>query len=146
MEVELEGKWYRTGRLNAKQQQHVARRLAPALSGILARASEPGFNAATATEGELALAFMAPIVDVLSKMSDADYDYISDSCLSVCARKEGERWAPMLSSAKTMMFEDTSLNILFELMKTTVMENLAPFFSARLGVGAPPPGAAKGQT
>ncbi|PXV60885.1 hypothetical protein SAMN04487785_11321 [Dyella jiangningensis] len=119
MEFEISGQTYQSGRLNARQQFHVARRLAPVLGG-LADASAAG--------AESFSKFLQPIAEAISGMSDGDCDYVLDTCLSVVRRQQGPSWAPVMSSSKAMMFDDIDMSVMLQLASKVIQENLGNFF------------------
>lgn len=118
MEFEINGQQYRSAKLNARQQFHVARRLAPVFGG-LAEASQgasPDFAH-----------FLQPIADAIAGMSDADCDYILDTCLGVVQRQQGSAWAQILVN-KAQMFDDIDLGVMLQLASKVITENLGGFF------------------
>ena len=119
---------YRTGKLSAFEQLHVARRLAPALANLFTVFS----TAPTMGEGEsiedtiLSLA-TGPLADTFSKMSDEDVDYIVNTCLGVCERQQEKGWAKIMRSG-TLMFHNLELDELLGLTFTVIQENLGRYF------------------
>ena len=124
---------YRVGRLSAKQQLHVFRRLGP----ILAAVGKPvgdmvkGYGSLKAAEdsgaGNLS-ELLAPVMNELSRMPDADVDYIIDTCLAVCSRLEGERYAPMMRQG-VLVFQDIDMVIMVRLAIEVIKDNIGNFFS-----------------
>ena len=129
MELTLKDHVYMTGRLDARKQFHVARRLAPVLSGF--GAAMAGSGTLTGEESEATLvAMMAPIADAVSKMSDVDCDYILDTCLVVCRRRQDNgAWAQIYIPGKGMLFQDIDMPEMMQLAVATIKENLSGFFS-----------------
>src|SRR5438045_2587326 len=119
---------YRISRLGAMQQFHVARRLAPLLTafGDIAAAKK------VATDNMLQA--IKPIASVLSTMSDEDVEYIIQTCLSVCERKQEINaanfvWANVQErTSKTICFQDIDMSIMVELTVAVIQENLGSFF------------------
>lgn len=122
---------YRTGKLDAFRQFHVARRLAPLLAGLGDAAthlpSEDSAERATAT----LTAVIGPLAKVLASMSDEDCDYVLNECLSVCSRKQGDRFVPIKMRGSSMLqFQDITLQEMMRLAVAVVQENLGSFFDA----------------
>jgi hypothetical protein len=118
MEFEINGQQYRSGKLNARQQFHVARRLAPVLGG-LAEASQ-GSSTDFAH-------FLQPIADAIAGMSDQDCDYILDTCLAVVQRQQGSAWANVFVN-KAQMFDDIDMGVMLQIASKVISENLGGFF------------------
>lgn len=135
MELEINKIRYITGRLTAFEQFHIMRRLAPLLSGLgesLAKlpTTAPNENGAAAdVSDEDVWNAIGPVANVLSKMSDADTDYVLKHCLSKITRFNGQNWVPIMAQGN-LMFEDIDLSAMMNLTISTVQENLASFFPA----------------
>lgn len=122
---------YMTGKLNAFEQFHCARRVAPLLAamGITAlqiakHTAQPGAQApGTDDFGE-----MLPMVfDQIARMPQADVDYILQTCLASCKRQQGAGWALLLVQGR-LMFEDVGMPDMVQLVLATLKENLGSFF------------------
>jgi hypothetical protein len=117
--VEVGGHQYRVGRIDARKQFHVARRLAPLLAGM---SSVPDKSAGFA-------AFLGPLTDALSGMSDEDVDYVLDTCLGVCQRiQTNGQGAPVIARGGSLMFEDMDMGQMIQLAVKVIQENLGGFF------------------
>ena len=150
---------YRAGKLNARQQFHVGRRISPligqmfavgpVISGIAAarRAMEDGDNVSEddaedtvrATE-----AMLVPFTRALAALSDADCDYVLDRCLGVVQRLTGTNgagaWGDVFNArANRIMFEDIDLMQMMQITAEVLMDNLGGFFATPLP-GMPSPG------
>lgn len=128
--MEMNGKNYKIGKMNALAQFHVSRRLLPALAaaGIgLAQLKE-----LSSVDDLMGLA--VPISDVVSKMSDADANYIIFTCLQVVSREEvvepGKpgRFAPVVSSNQ-LMYADIDMMQMLRLAAEVVKDNLGGFLT-----------------
>lgn len=128
--MEMNGKNYRIGKMNALAQFHVARRLLPALAtaGIgLAQLKE-------LSGVEDLVPLLAPISEVVSKMSDSDANYIIFTCLQVVSREEvtepGKpgRFAPVVSGNQ-LMYMDIDMMQMLRLAAEVVKENLGGFLT-----------------
>lgn len=117
METTINGATYRIGKLTVFQQFHIARRLAPVLFSL---------GAAAANE-EGGLQAFEPVADALSKMSDADSEYVLMSCLDVVHRKQGNDWANVRARGGGLMFDDISLGTMVQLTTAVIKENLGNF-------------------
>lgn len=117
--VEIGGQKYRIGRIDARKQFHVARRLAPLLAGMTGipyKAS--GFAG-----------FIGPLTDALSGMSDEDVDYVIDVCLGVCQRLQPNgQGAPVIARGGGLMFEDIDMGQMVQLAVKVIQQNLSGFF------------------
>lgn len=132
MDVPINGHNYRTGKLDAFKQFHIARRLAPALWALgKAAALLPGTGTAdkkNLSDGDMLMA-LGPMADVIAKMSDADSEYVLNSCLDVCQREQpGGGWARIRTPGAGLQFEDIDISALMKLTVTVIRENLGNFF------------------
>jgi hypothetical protein len=119
--IEVGGFSYRVGRIDARKQFHVARRLAPLLAGL----SDSAFK------GEGVARFLGPLTDALSRMSDEDVDYVLDVCLSVCHRiQPNGPAAPIMARGGGMMFQDIDMSQMIQLTVKVIQENMQGFFPA----------------
>jgi hypothetical protein len=120
-DIEVSGNVYRIGRMDARKQFHVSRRLAPLLAGL---------GGAIAGKKEDIASTFQPIAEALAQMSDEDTDYILDNCLAVVSRQQGNQFAPVMARGGNMMFEDIDLPTMMQLTITVIRENLGGFFPA----------------
>jgi hypothetical protein len=117
--VEVGGFQYRIGRIDARKQFHVARRLAPLLAGMTGLPDKAaGFSG-----------FIGPLTDALSGMSDEDVDYVLDVCLGVCQRMQPNgHGAPVIARGGGLMFEDIDMGQMVQLAVKVIQQNLSGFF------------------
>jgi hypothetical protein len=123
---------YQVGKLNAMQQFHVTRRLGPVLvvAGITVDMLRKGVKMELG--GIVALA--GPVMEVLSKMTDEETEYIIFTCLSVCKLRQGEGWAPLMSpDGKKLMFSNLELPEMVRVVCEVLKDNLGNFLPG-LGV------------
>jgi Phage tail assembly chaperone protein, TAC len=143
---------YRANKLNARQQFHVGRRIAPligqmfavgpVISGIAAarRATEEeggenlddALDTARATE-----AMLVPFTKALAGLSDADCDYVLDRCLGVVQRLSGANgagaWGDVFNArANRIQYEDIDLMQMMQITAEVLMDNLGGFFATPL--------------
>ena len=130
---EINGVNYSFGKLDAIKQFHVTRRLLPVLA-------ELGLSATTLaslsneSEGQDMMAIVGPVMGLISKMDDADVEYIIKTCMSTVKRQQGDKWAPVQSPGGLLMFADIDMTVMIRLTIESVKENLGGFF------GGPPSG------
>ena len=107
----VDGETYRTGGLNAKQQFHVARRLAPIVAAM-----QSGTN------------LFQALADEIAKLPEADMDYIMRTTMGVVTRKQGEQWIRVWNAqADLPQFADMTVGTLLTLMIITLEDNLGGF-------------------
>lgn len=116
--IEVGGHQYRVGRIDARKQFHVARRLAPLLAGM----SDVPKN------GSGFAAFLGPLTNALSLMSDEDVDYVLDACLGVCQRLQPNGHPAPVMTRAGLMFEDIDMGQMIQLAVKVIQHNLGGFF------------------
>lgn len=116
--VEVGGQKYRIGRIDARKQFHVARRLAPLLAGMT---GVPDRSAGFA-------AFLGPLTDALSGMTDSDVDYVLDACLGVCQRIQPNGHPAAVMTRSGMMFDDIDMGQMIQLAVQVIQQNIGGFF------------------
>ena len=121
MELELDGHTYRVGKLDARAQFHIVRRLAPVL-GELAPALQGGKGGLDA---------LPPIATAVAKLSDADADYCIFGLLKVVSRKQpnGLGWGPV-STENLLMYDDIVMTQMLKLAWEALTFNMSGFFAA----------------
>lgn len=119
IEFEINGVQYRSDRMDAKKQFHVARRLAPLLAGLggSLKSDKASFSE-----------FIGPIADALSKMSDEDTDYVIDACLRIVQRRQGQNWQAITARSGDLMFDDIDLPVMLRLTVAVIQQSLGGFF------------------
>ena len=80
MQFTIKDKTFDSGRLNAFQQLHVVRRLAPVTERLVALAGSAGDPEA----------FLGPLARTVGELPDADVDYILNACLDVTQIRHGD--------------------------------------------------------
>ena len=120
MELELDGHTYRVGKLDARAQFHIVRRLAPVL-GELAPALQGGKGGLDA---------LPPIATAVAKLSDADADYCIFGLLKVVSRKQpnGLGWGPV-STENLLMYDDIGMTQMLKLAWEALTFNMSGFFA-----------------
>jgi hypothetical protein len=146
MELEIGGRTYRTGKLNAFKQLHVARRVAPVMMSIgktlevvlgsiekqkpVEGDGEPPVPSKEdlKVEDARAMVAMLPLAQSMAAMKEEDVDYVLNACLSVCDLKQGDGWQRVQATNGRLMFDFIDLPVMMELAITVIKENLVPFF------------------
>lgn len=120
MELELDGHTYRVGKLDARAQFHIVRRLAPVL-GELAPALQGGKGGLDA---------LPPIATAVAKLSDVDADYCIFGLLKVVSRKQpnGLGWGPV-STENLLMYDDIGMTQMLKLAWEALAFNMSGFFA-----------------
>lgn len=128
-DFEYGGQQYSIGKLSAFKQLHVARRVAPILTGLA--------DMAMASEGKK-LDFkqaVEPMVIAVSKLSDEDTEMIIGTCLEVVSRKTSNKtMAPVFKDGNNM-FDDLNMIDLLRLTAEVIKVNLGNTFGALLTAG-----------
>lgn len=137
MEIELNGNTYRIGKLNAMDQFHVSRRIAPIIPTLipvfLKLAQGGGLTGNLTALGDALL----PFAEGISSMSDEASEFVLATCLSVVHRQTGTTWAPVWSkAAKATMFDDIDLSVLLNLAIRVIKDSLEPFIRGLVTSGA----------
>lgn len=128
-DFEYGGHQYNIGKLNGFQQLHVARRIAPILTGLAGMAMASGGK-----KLEFAQA-VEPMVLAVSKLSDEDTEMIIGTCLEVVSRKTGNKTMAPVFSSGTCMFDDLDMMGMLRLTAEVVKVNLGNIFGALLTAG-----------
>ncbi|MGY2438557.1 phage tail assembly chaperone [Pseudomonas sp. SDO52101_S400] len=152
-EFELGADTFRIGKLNAFQQFHLSRKVAPMIPTLIPvflklRASAktaPSDGAADSAlvplSGDLgALAEMLqPFADGIAGMPDETAEFILSTCLGIVQRKQGTSWFPVWNASQNVcMFDDLDLGVMLKLAVRVITESLGPFLRGMLtGQGTP---------
>lgn len=139
MEFELEGRTYRVGKIDARAQFHIVRRLAPvlgelagALQGrITAPAVESDDEAKKAKTAKAAVEALPPIANAISRLSDSEADYVIFGLLKVVVRKQdqGLGWGPV-TTGEQLMYDDINMTTMLKLAWKALSFNMSGFFNA----------------
>lgn len=117
---------YTIGKLSAREQLHVARRLAPVLAELFVSFKNSPQQVDAGLDAILALASV-PLAKTFAEMPEPDVDYVVNKCLSVCQRQQKNGWAKVMVD-DVLMFADIELDTLLSLTAEVVQENLGRFF------------------
>lgn len=135
IEFDIGGHSYRADKLNAFQQFHVSRKIAPLVPALI-----PVFLQVSKMQGgikdnlDAIAAVLQPFADGLASLDDKAAEYVMSTCLSVVRRRAGDNWAPVWSAqANGMMFDDiNNLGAMMPIVVRVIQENLGPFISGLL--------------
>jgi hypothetical protein len=121
MEFEQNGATYKVGKLDARAQFHIVRRLAPVF-GELVPALQDG------KEGFDAIPAMARAI---AGLSDSDADYCIFGLLAVISRKQeqGLGWTPV-ATGNSLMYAEVDMVGMLQLAWQSLQHNMAGFFAA----------------
>lgn len=131
---------YDFGKLSAREQFHIARRLAPLVKGlgeVVATAGGVGEIISAAKTGQLGrvitkvdpFAIAQPLLDALASMSDEDADYIMDKCLAVTKRQDNMIWTPIVLNG-VPMYQDMDYLVIMQIAYHVIQRNLVNFTRA----------------
>ncbi|MDR1020508.1 MAG: hypothetical protein LBL73_07105 [Synergistaceae bacterium] len=116
---------YSAGKLDARRQFHIVRRLAPFLGGILEAGNLEKLSDEKAIAGLLGAAGTIP---------DEQLDYVIDNCLSVVTRKDGAIWAAITAAApggkRVLQYKDIDWVAMLTIVYYVIKRNLSGFFDA----------------
>lgn len=126
-EFEVDGQTYRSGKMNARTQFHVLRRVAPAVAQLTAFSTGQGGAAA-----------LPALVDAISKLSDEATDYVLDQCLAVVERKQGDAgWHKVLPAGLSiaqgrLQFADIDMMAMLQIVSYVLRDNYQALFQGGL--------------
>lgn len=134
-DFEFGGKKFKLSKINAFKQFHIVRRIGPILSDLVPVLS--GANALknpdklSEEEKLTAIAkFATPIMQGLSKLSDADAETVLFGLLEAVEMQQAAgNWAKV-ASGSMLMIQDLELPVMLQLAGRAFMHNLSGFFSA----------------
>lgn len=138
--VEVGAFSYRVESLDAMSQFHVVRRIAPIMAGVgVTLASLRGTLGASEEEQgkeEFSLKVLGAAMDVVSKMTDADVDYVLFKCLSKAKRKQGDSERFMqVATGNQLQFQDLTMQDMVRLsVEVLRVSGVFRFFQEQTGV------------
>lgn len=127
--MELGGKNYVIGKMDAKKQYHVMRRILPAAMALPELLVALDRFKDKPDAGAL-VGSALPFAQAIAAMSDDDSDFVINNCLKVVKREEGGRQAAILAPNGSLMYSDIDLAGMVALTIETLKENLGGFFPA----------------
>lgn len=138
--IPIGGHDYSIGRLNALDQLHVSRKIAPIVPNIMPiltevakgdlekviESIEADENAELAGLEPLAKA-LEPFMEAIAKMPEDDVNYVIHKCLSVVKRN-----GSVVCRGESIMFDDLDMNHLLPLTVAVIRTNLGNFIQGLL--------------
>lgn len=120
MDFEQNGHEYRVGKLNAREQFHIVRRLAPVFGELV-----------PALQGGSQFDAIPAMTRAIAGLSDEDADYCLFGLLKVVTRKQGQGmgYAPV-STGNAIMYDDVDMVGMLQLAWQSLQHNMAGFFTA----------------
>ena len=113
MQFTIKDKTFDSGRLNAFQQLHVVRRLAPVTERLVALAGSAGDPEA----------FLGPLARTVGELPDADVDYILNACLDVTQIRQDT------GGFGRAIADTVDLDMLLGIAAHVLKDNLSGFFA-----------------
>jgi len=127
-EIEIDGKQFITGRMSARQQFHVARRLAPLFAAMFPAGKKVDVSAAADAAANVDLTACA---EAMARLSDADCDYVLDACLGVVKhREESGTLFNISAQGNTLRYDWIDMNMMLRLAASVIQDNLQGFMGA----------------
>ena len=116
---------YSAGKLDAKRQFHIIRRLLPFMESFVQEGHfSDGFNEAS----------IGAFLKMAGTIPDEQLDYVIDHCISVVKRKDGDRWAavstPLPNGGRALQYGDIDMTAMLIIVFNVLKRNLAGFFDA----------------
>lgn len=134
-EFRIGAREFKVRKLDAFFQYHIARRVAPILADLapvvkdLTAFSNGQFDALPESEKlDGAMKFAAPVMLGLSKLSDADSEYVLHGLLSAVEVKNGPAWVK-ISNGKVLLMQDMELPMLLQIAGRAFGYNMSGFFA-----------------
>jgi hypothetical protein len=134
-DFEIEGRRYKSSKMDARTALHVLRRLAPAFKDM--ETLRGVIDAADTGKKEVGpadfLAAATPLVQTLSDMPDDKLDYVINACMGLVSREEGVGW-PRIWNKQTQrpQYDDITLLLMLQIVAAVIMGTFADFFSSPL--------------
>lgn len=133
MEFAIGNHMYRAGKLNAFDQLYVLKRLTPML-GKLVSVAGSNIQLTTGTDGKVSdidgdiTTIITPLTEAITALPDADMEFVINTCLAACERKQpGGGWAPVRKGEATMY--EVSLSAMLTITYHVVRNNLSDFLA-----------------
>ena len=129
------GNDYRNRQLDVMTQLDVERRIAPVLTAFAMKGEMGGVVEAANTAGadaehKVGLAFIHATAKALAAMPEQDFKFVLRTCLANLQRKEGDSWAPVISTSNgRLMYEDMDLMAMHTILAHVIKDNFANFIS-----------------
>ena len=140
MQITISGKNYTIGRLNALDQLHVSRKIAPIIPSLIPIISEVAKGGLSKVIESMELgddvelenidlkeldglsSALSPLMEVIAGMSEADTNLVIHKCLSVVIRD-----GAVLCRGESIMFDDLDMMQILPLVVAVIRKNLGNF-------------------
>ena len=121
--TEINGHTYAIGKMDARRQFHVARRLAPVMMGLMKASGQEKADFVTT---------VGPLAEAVSGLSDEDCDYVLDSCLDVVSRLDEKAGGKPIKIVRggVLAYQDITMPEIIQLAVAVIQDNLSGFFPA----------------
>ena len=116
------GNYVTTGKLSAKTQLKISRKLSPAIPLV-----DGMLNSENADKDKKLIALF-----MLARIPDEDSEAVVDTCLGLVFRRQESGLAKVQATNGTLMFDDLTLSDLLEITASVIAENLGDFFRITL--------------
>lgn len=133
--VGINGETYRLGKMPARTQFHVLRRIMPVMASLapvaiaLGLAKPEGGAGDEPMEVDKFFGMIGPMAEGLARMADADMDFVINNVMAQTAKNVNGQWAPMLApDGFTFMFQDMGMELMLQLTLAGIRENFGNFF------------------
>lgn len=133
-EFEIAGKKFKLSKVDAMKQFHIVRRIGPLLAELAPAMGKIGKVSENLSEEQKLEEFgklAAPIMQGLSKLSDADADFVLYRLLACVEvhQPQFNSWAKVAGESGIVM-QDLDLPVLLQLAGKALMFNLSGFFTS----------------
>lgn len=128
MEFTIGNHNYRTVKLDVFQSFHVGRKISPCIFAMGAGTLQAIKNGMM--DDAVVMGSIGPLVAVISSMSDADSQFVLDTCLNVCSRQEPGGWAKIFVPGGGLIFQDIEMPTMLKIVAKVIQENLGNFLDA----------------
>jgi hypothetical protein len=138
-EFETGGNYYRTDKMNARDQLHLLRGLGP----LFAPMASAAMMEISGDEAVRRVHLMIPFFEAFSKMEERDVNTLVNKCFAVTRRRVAggngtSQYGPPLFTGQRDQYEDLSLGDLMTVCWEVVQENLGGFFAIASGPAPAP--------
>lgn len=132
--VSVQGHDYVIGKLNAMDQFHITRRLAPMMANMgITAAQLKKLSSGKPTQDQI-LALLGPAVGTLSAMENDNVEYIIHKCMSVVHRVDSGKAQPVQAAPGRFMYDDIDMPVMLMLTYEVCKFNLQGFMSGLSGL------------
>ena len=134
-EFEMDGHWYRIGRMNAFEQFHVSRKISPLIPPLIPVFMQMAKNTGGPLDVSAMSGLFQPFADGFAALPDDSAEYVINTCLKAVRRKnERDEWVPVWSvGGKQVMFDDlNNLSVMLRLVLRVIKDSLGDFLTGLL--------------